>query len=427
MLRYFNFALVFLTLFLVWGIRVSEATELRSDNFIVKDPVMSGGGTWSESDNFGLFTSTDLVFTGTSSTASSSQKYGFLPFPVVVTPQLTATLIGTSTASVSWTAAQAYLGWSVTSYRYGVSANDEDGPYTYTNVNLDLAATTTDLTPDTTYYFVVVVADAFGNQIGTSTPVSLTTPDDEDEEDEDDDQGDGTSSSRGRTSTVVFFGYAHPNGIVRILKDGIFAKEISVDRNGTFTVPLSDVSSGSYIFTVYGIDTSGVRSGLLSFPVTLLQGALTSSLRIFIPPTLSFATNTDDTFRVFGETVPNATVAVVVTDGPATLAIQTDVSDNDGRYSVSFPTPELFGEGFAIRSLASVGDARSPFGLAIHLASPTRALKGDFNKDGRVNLVDFSILAYWQGREGVPAAYDLNSDGVINLADFSILTYHWTG
>ncbi len=53
---------------------------------------------------------------------------------------------------------------------------------------------------------------------------------------------------------------------------------------------------------------------------------------------------------------------------------------------------------------------------------------GDLNGDGRVDLIDFSILAYWWGRAVEPGAcYDLNHDGKVTLADFSILAYHWTG
>ena len=62
-------------------------------------------------------------------------------------------------------------------------------------------------------------------------------------------------------------------------------------------------------------------------------------------------------------------------------------------------------------------------------ALPKSAKKslGDINGDGKVNLVDFSIMAYWFGRPDPPASADLNHDGKINLVDFSILAYYWTG
>jgi hypothetical protein len=55
------------------------------------------------------------------------------------------------------------------------------------------------------------------------------------------------------------------------------------------------------------------------------------------------------------------------------------------------------------------------------------ATAGDMNTDCRVNLIDFSILAYWYKKAGVPASVDLNGDGKVTIVDFSILAYYWTG
>jgi hypothetical protein len=53
-------------------------------------------------------------------------------------------------------------------------------------------------------------------------------------------------------------------------------------------------------------------------------------------------------------------------------------------------------------------------------------LSGDLNGDCRVNLVDFSILAYWYKRPNPPAKMDIKKDKKIDLADFSILASQWT-
>ena len=57
--------------------------------------------------------------------------------------------------------------------------------------------------------------------------------------------------------------------------------------------------------------------------------------------------------------------------------------------------------------------------------------KGDLNGDCRVDLVDFSILAYWYK---IPLSDQfletekekLSGDGKVNLEDFSIMAYYWT-
>jgi len=50
----------------------------------------------------------------------------------------------------------------------------------------------------------------------------------------------------------------------------------------------------------------------------------------------------------------------------------------------------------------------------------------DFNCDGEVDLVDFSILVYWVRRSNFDDRLDLNADSRLDLFDFSILVYQWT-
>jgi len=53
--------------------------------------------------------------------------------------------------------------------------------------------------------------------------------------------------------------------------------------------------------------------------------------------------------------------------------------------------------------------------------------KADLNNDGKTNLIDFSVEAFWYKKKNPPAKVDLNGDGVVNLIDFSIMAYYWTG
>lgn len=50
----------------------------------------------------------------------------------------------------------------------------------------------------------------------------------------------------------------------------------------------------------------------------------------------------------------------------------------------------------------------------------------DFTKDGKIDLVDFSILLFNWGLPDNPI-YDLNNDAVVDIIDFSIFLYYWTG
>ncbi len=52
----------------------------------------------------------------------------------------------------------------------------------------------------------------------------------------------------------------------------------------------------------------------------------------------------------------------------------------------------------------------------------------DISPNGKIDLADFSVLAYWYKRpltDEVKTKVDLNKDGKVDLVDFSILAYYW--
>ena len=59
--------------------------------------------------------------------------------------------------------------------------------------------------------------------------------------------------------------------------------------------------------------------------------------------------------------------------------------------------------------------------------APTTSVGADFNGDGTVNSIDFSILlAFWQKKPPFKnPAVDANQDGRVDSIDFSILMYNW--
>ena len=50
----------------------------------------------------------------------------------------------------------------------------------------------------------------------------------------------------------------------------------------------------------------------------------------------------------------------------------------------------------------------------------------DINCDGRVNIIDFSIIYHWFDKKNVPKRVDLNSDQKVDIFDFSIMAFYWT-
>jgi len=252
-----------------------HAQEFQSGSFKALDPVIFPAN-YSTSSNFQLHSTISQMAISTSTATTYRVSSGFLYFPFASKPVASAAA-GSSQVTLSWTAASSLLGWTVSGYDVGQSTVS-GGPYTYTAVGNVTSSVRGSLTNGTTYYFVVVVKDTFGNRIATSTQVS----------------GVPTASATPPPA------------------------------------PPSPIFGG-------GPPGSWVPGPNIPPPV------------IVIPPLVE-------------------------------------------------PPP----------------------------ASECRKVKADINCDGKVNLVDFSIMYYWYRKSPVPNRVDLNSDGRVNIYDFSIMAYYWS-
>jgi hypothetical protein len=85
------------------------------------------------------------------------------------------------------------------------------------------------------------------------------------------------------------------------------------------------------------------------------------------------------------------------------------------------PTPEQ------PTTSSSGGGGGIPASLPTQSPVPSCPKSADLNTDGRVDLVDFSMLAFWWGQPiASTEPSDLNCDGQITLADFSIMQFFAT-
>ncbi len=237
-------------------------------------------------------------------------------------------------------------------------------------------------------------------------------------------------------AAVSFSGRAYPKSTVTILKDAQVAATTIVDANANFSVTVSGLSGGNYIFSVYSEDDKGSRSSLLTFPASVTSGVTTNIGSIFIAPTIAVdksEVKKGENIAFLGQSAPQADITIAISsDGEFYGKTRADAN---GTYLYNFDTSQLdTGQHYA-KSKAAKDGAISSFskvlgftvGTKTVLAKPTEILKGDLNGDGRVNLVDFSISSYWYKRANPPASVDLNDDGNVDLIDFSIMAFYWTG
>jgi cysteine-rich repeat protein len=251
--------------------------------------------------------------------------------------------------------------------------------------------------------------------------------------------GGGNSSTGGRDeplgdTQVSIHGSAFPNSTVNILIDGESVGTVRTNSKGEFIFNVG-TEPGTSSFGFWANDQAGVRSLTVNTTFDVTQGAITNLSGILVPPTIKAdkaTVNPGETITLSGYTVPNATVEVSI-DGKTTL---TTTSNAAGLWSLGLDTRTVsVSEHIAkARFTAGTGALKtvSIYGTALSLfigVEGKATSNADLNRDGKVNLIDFSILVFWWGTPGGnsnPPA-DINQNGRVSLEDFSILLFNWTG
>ena len=408
--------------------------DFSSTNFTLENPINIIEGGQSSSTSFQYFSSTGQLKSGQSTSTSFSKNTGFLYYPTATSPALSATA-GNSQVTLDWTAAVGTLA-NITSYEVGISATS-GGTYTYTSVGNVLSDTRTGLTNGITYFFKVR-SYASGLLLSESaevsaTPVAPVTPP----------SGGGGGGGGGGSfpAEIILSGRAYPLSRVSVLKDGQLAVTTIAGPDSNFTVSLGNLSTGDYTFSVYGEDKAGRRSSPFTFQVYITKGVATNVGGIFISPTIAVdkkEVKRGENIVIFGQSASVSDIVISVNSEQEIF--KNAKSDASGAYLLNFDTSVLELGGHSAKSKALKGGEISDFGNPALFAVGSKTLpaqpvllgKCDLNEDGRCNLVDFSIAAYWYKRPLaggiIPKEVKyLNGDGRIDLVDFSIMAFYWTG
>lgn len=437
LLRYKNYSMPFKTLFsfklkivcLIGIFFLCSSTAFGADyssgSFVVKDPVITTGSESASSSNFQLYQSISQTASGQSSSTNFQLWSGF-QYYFKASPNTVSATAGNAQVSLSWTIPQTFLGINVSTYEVGVGTSPTS--LTYSNVGNVTSFVQTGLTNNTTYYFKIKSKTAAGivltySNVVSATPTgSVVVP-----------QGGGGGG--GYSNSVIVSGFAAPSSVVVALQGGNKVGEAQSNSDGSFQVVVNGVSIGEALFAVYFTDPEGTRSDFVHVKVTVSGSGQTSASGILLPPTIradKIEVKAGDTITFWGYSLPGS---VVFLERSGQSAGQ-DLLGPDGRYEVVFPTTNIQTGVHTMRSKAITGNNSTPFSSKLqfligakNVSTPETGgcpARADFNGDCRVNLVDFSILAYWFKKSPVPAEIDLNQDGVVDLIDFSILAYYWT-
>lgn len=246
--------------------------------------------------------------------------------------------------------------------------------------------------------------------------------------------GGGGGGGGGNLTEVVFSGRAYPYSPVIILKNGIESVRTVSGGDGKFEVHVKNLSSGSYTFSILAEDDNGRRSTLYTFPLYITNGISTTISGIYIAPTIAVdktVVQKGDVISIFGQSAPNALITISVNSSEPHFL--NTYSDPDGVYLSTFNTSVLEYGAHTTKSQSTFLTESTSYSPLVEFqvgnmnVLTTCADRGDLTGDCRVNIIDFSILAYWYGRINPPISLDLSGDKKITLVDFSIMAYYWTG
>jgi cysteine-rich repeat protein len=246
--------------------------------------------------------------------------------------------------------------------------------------------------------------------------------------------GGGSDTELGDTIISVT-GLAYPGRTVNIILDSETVGTVRTNNLGRFDFT-TDASPGTASLGFWSTDAQNTRSITLNTTFDVTQGAVTNITGIILPPTIRVSTanvNPGDVVTVSGQSVPNASIEVVVDNNTRT---EKTTADSSGAWTLALNTTGISTAQHTLKARSITGTppltTQSSFSTALQLfvgVNGTVATPSDLNRDGKVNLIDFSILIFWWGTSGGnsnPPA-DINGNARVGIEDFSILLFNWTG
>jgi cysteine-rich repeat protein len=248
--------------------------------------------------------------------------------------------------------------------------------------------------------------------------------------------GGGGGSPRDVGKTIInIIGRGYPSRTINFLLDSKSVGSVRSDSTGHFEFSTAS-APGTASLGIWATDLNNNRSITLNNTFDVTQGAITNINGVILPPTLSLVSqniNPGAVIVVSGQSVPNSTVELHVDNSKV---VEKTTAAADGTWRIDFNTAKLSIAEHILRARTLLGTppltSQSNFSSSLQLfvgVEGKATLSSDLNRDGFINLTDFSILIFWwqtTGGDSNPPA-DINGNGKVSLEDFSILLFNWTG
>jgi len=196
-----------------------------------------------------------------------------------------------------------------------------------------------------------------------------------------------------------------------------------MNDDGTFSVEFLNLLQGEYVFALRARDKDGRETGLLPFVTNLLSSNELIVTDILFSPTVGFEkliVTKGNEIGVKGYAAASAKVEYQLDN----LSLKSVEATASGAYLFKIPTTDLnLGDHYLrVRQVLALGrisdySYAKTFRISL-LAFP----KADFNGDGAVTIIDWSIFLFrWAASDpALRAKIDMDGNGIVDIADFSI-------
>lgn len=227
---------------------------------------------------------------------------------------------------------------------------------------------------------------------------------------------------------IIFHGYSSPKASIFLLKENqSFATSVA-DEKGEFRIDIYQPFQGTIKFLLQSKDVKNRSSIDLPFSVETDPSKVTVISNIIFSPTIELSkekANPGDLIEIRGKAVPKGRVEIRITNPEGKEIVFENEVDANGDWKQLWDTKGLKNGRYRVRAKVVFLNETSVFSQSLSFDLGVVCKIADLNCDGRVNIIDFSILMYYWNKPESKA--DINGDGRVNVVDFSIMMAHWTG
>ncbi len=232
-------------------------------------------------------------------------------------------------------------------------------------------------------------------------------------------------------TNIVVSGYSEPYARVQLLKDGQLTATAIANEGGHFQLTISGLNEGTYLMQLVSVSSLRIFARGETFPLRVVSGLTTRVSDVLLPPAvLVDETLTGVVFR--GRAIPNTSIVMRIFNASTTIE-RLITTDNNGDFVSTIDNAQLPASLYqaelrlSFRGFEVITTIPKFQTNNLVNAGQNCLLTYDLSADCALNVVDFILARRYYQFSPTVLLFDYNNDGKQDLKDFSIMAYYWTG